>query len=275
MAGTLPPAPLAKNSPSSSTRSPRPLRPHPAPFVVGPATPSAKQGPILDELKSPRFDYVPRSPPMTPDRKQYDQVAPGDKINPTAESSVAGAAKRSGGLGDRTAPWAGTGGAGAGGRTSNGTDHPQHQGGGNRHRPHDSAGAARLSSSTSARPSAGYASSSSSAPTGRTSIRNSSGVPYNSHRRASSPIPRGPRLFPLAQSTTGPLASADANGASQFLLTVVPPMHLPHDPPHPRTSQACSGYGPPEYFRCVIFSLRPWCPQKFPRVATRRLRPAL
>ncbi|BGP15187.1 hypothetical protein JCM10213v2_003144 [Rhodosporidiobolus nylandii] len=37
--------------------------------------------------------------------------------------------------------------------------------------------------------------------------------------------------------------------SSRFLLTVVPPTHLPHDPPHPRTNPQCSGYGPKEHFR--------------------------
>lgn len=36
---------------------------------------------------------------------------------------------------------------------------------------------------------------------------------------------------------------------SRFLVTVLPPAYLPHDPPHPRTSTLCSGYGPPSKFR--------------------------
>ncbi|GAA5927667.1 uncharacterized protein JCM15063_005960 [Sporobolomyces koalae] len=39
------------------------------------------------------------------------------------------------------------------------------------------------------------------------------------------------------------------NGSSRYLLTVIPPSHLPHDPPHPRTNPQCSGYGPPEHFK--------------------------
>lgn len=52
----------------------------------------------------------------------------------------------------------------------------------------------------------------------------------------------------------GGLASATAaasgvNSSSRYLLTVIPPSHLPHDPPHPRTNPQCSGYGPPEHFK--------------------------
>jgi hypothetical protein len=36
---------------------------------------------------------------------------------------------------------------------------------------------------------------------------------------------------------------------SRYLVTVLPPEQLPHDPPHPRTSTFCSGYGPPSKFR--------------------------
>ncbi|BGP27783.1 hypothetical protein JCM10295v2_006758 [Rhodotorula toruloides] len=40
-----------------------------------------------------------------------------------------------------------------------------------------------------------------------------------------------------------------AGSSSRFLLAVVPPGHLPHDPPHPRSNPSASGYGPPEHFR--------------------------
>lgn len=69
---------------------------------------------------------------------------------------------------------------------------------------------------------------------------------------------RQPSTSPIASSTSQPFTprslstlpySVSGSGASQFLLTVVPPSHLPHDPPHPRTSNLCSGYGPPDKFR--------------------------
>jgi len=44
-------------------------------------------------------------------------------------------------------------------------------------------------------------------------------------------------------------APQGANNSSRYLLTVIPPSHLPHDPPHPRTNPQCSGYGPPEHFK--------------------------
>ena len=70
-------------------------------------------------------------------------------------------------------------------------------------------------------------------------------------RRGSSPPGTMPSRLSLASTQTGPPASEPARngGPSRFLLTVVPPLHLPHDPPHPRTSGACSGYGPPSQFR--------------------------
>ncbi|KAM0753480.1 hypothetical protein T439DRAFT_377674 [Meredithblackwellia eburnea MCA 4105] len=59
---------------------------------------------------------------------------------------------------------------------------------------------------------------------------------------------RRPSGTTTSTSNTNQSQGGDSR-SSQFLLTVIPPTHLPHDPPHPRTSQACSGYGPPEYFR--------------------------
>ncbi|GAA5869418.1 hypothetical protein JCM3774_001448 [Rhodotorula dairenensis] len=44
-------------------------------------------------------------------------------------------------------------------------------------------------------------------------------------------------------------AETTSTPGSRFLLTVVPPTHLPHDPPHPRANPQASGYGPPEHFR--------------------------
>jgi len=79
----------------------------------------------------------------------------------------------------------------------------------------------------------------------------------NPPRRGSSPSGTMPSRLSLASAPAGPSsdhgpASArpfGGGGPSRFLLTVVPPLHLPHDPPHPRTSGACSGYGPPSQFR--------------------------
>ncbi|SCV70615.1 BQ2448_3377 [Microbotryum intermedium] len=50
-------------------------------------------------------------------------------------------------------------------------------------------------------------------------------------------------------ATTGAMASTSSSTGSRYLLTVIPPDHIPHDPPHPRTSQHCSGYGPPQHFK--------------------------
>lgn len=47
------------------------------------------------------------------------------------------------------------------------------------------------------------------------------------------------------------LAGAGSMASSRYLLTVIPPSHLPHDPPHPKSNPNCSGYGPPEHFRWV------------------------
>ncbi|KAK4057866.1 hypothetical protein OIO90_001085 [Microbotryomycetes sp. JL221] len=44
----------------------------------------------------------------------------------------------------------------------------------------------------------------------------------------------------------------------RYLLTVIPPSHLPHDPPHPKVNPNCSGYGPPEHFkRGTLVPLQP------------------
>lgn len=48
-----------------------------------------------------------------------------------------------------------------------------------------------------------------------------------------------------------PSSRSPREAGSRYLLTVVPPAHLPHDPPHPRVSSACTGYGPPAAFRCI------------------------
>lgn len=72
-------------------------------------------------------------------------------------------------------------------------------------------------------------------------------------RRGSSPLGTMPARLSLHSNQAGPSEPSSARGfgvgPSRYLLTVVPPLHLPHDPPHPRTSGACSGYGPPSQFR--------------------------
>ncbi|GAA6003683.1 hypothetical protein JCM10207_003545 [Rhodosporidiobolus poonsookiae] len=71
----------------------------------------------------------------------------------------------------------------------------------------------------------------------------------SSQRRNGSPARGGPpRNDPSAGLPNGS-PQAGMGSSSRFLLTVVPPQHLPHDPPHPRTNPQCSGYGPPEHFR--------------------------
>lgn len=80
----------------------------------------------------------------------------------------------------------------------------------------------------------------------RSPARHQASLPYNiTPRRTTSAQYRQ-----TASQSSGPQPSVP-NTPSPFLLTVVPPMHLPHNPPHPRTSQMCSGYGPPDKFRCV------------------------
>ncbi|GAA6054677.1 hypothetical protein JCM3770_006382 [Rhodotorula araucariae] len=78
---------------------------------------------------------------------------------------------------------------------------------------------------------------------------------YTSSRRAGSPFRSagGTSAAPLATASTSATTPAPTTSgmasSSRFLLTVVPPEHLPHDPPHPRTNPQCSGYGPPQHFR--------------------------
>lgn len=57
-----------------------------------------------------------------------------------------------------------------------------------------------------------------------------------------------------AGAGAGAALQSGSTSSSRFLLTVVPPEHLPHDPPHPRANPQCSGYGPPEHFRCVVIT---------------------
>ncbi|KAL8290229.1 hypothetical protein RQP46_003168 [Phenoliferia psychrophenolica] len=202
---------------------------------------------------------------MTPDRndrKLHGGGGAGGEDDPDEETERTAKAPRTRGssaaAGQRNASW-----SGATGRLYQ----PDHSSPGSyRHQQRGADAVGRLSSSTSARfgPGGGgngYASSSTSAPTAsRMSMgqRNtsSSSIPYNSTANSSFQglgSPGGRARFSLPHPGGGGLvggpSSTGGTGASQFLLTVVPPMHLPHDPPHPRTSQACSGYGPPEYFR--------------------------
>lgn len=76
---------------------------------------------------------------------------------------------------------------------------------------------------------------------------------YNVSRRGSS--------LQQQQQAGGP-SPTGAMSNTRFLLTVIPPSHLPHDPPHPKSNPNCSGYGPPEHFKYVaassqLFSLSP------------------
>lgn len=93
------------------------------------------------------------------------------------------------------------------------------------------------------------------------STRSTTGSPYR-RRPTASGSGTGRRSEPVAPLTlngAGPSSAAQspAGGSSRFLLTVVPPSHLPHDPPHPRSNPSASGYGPPEHFRCVARETRP------------------
>ncbi|BGP11537.1 hypothetical protein OF846_004932 [Rhodotorula toruloides] len=85
------------------------------------------------------------------------------------------------------------------------------------------------------------------------STRSTTGSPYR-RRATTSGLSSGRRsepVAPLALNGSGPSSAAQppAGASSRFLLTVVPPGHLPHDPPHPRSNPSASGYGPPEHFR--------------------------
>lgn len=81
-------------------------------------------------------------------------------------------------------------------------------------------------------------------------------LPYNTQQtsRLTSPPQASTSVFSSSHSPN--LASSTSRNASQFLITVIPPGHLPHDPPHPRTSPFCSGYSTPDKFTSVHF---PFC----------------
>lgn len=67
-------------------------------------------------------------------------------------------------------------------------------------------------------------------------------IGYNVSRRTSS-------FQQQAAAGSGGGGGGGAMTNTRFLLTVVPPSHLPHDPPHPKSNPNCSGYGPPEHFK--------------------------
>lgn len=61
---------------------------------------------------------------------------------------------------------------------------------------------------------------------------------------------------PSSMFNAGGANKSAAETGSRFLLTIVPPAHLPHDPPHPRANPQASGYGPPQHFR---YGVRRFC----------------
>lgn len=74
-------------------------------------------------------------------------------------------------------------------------------------------------------------------------------------QRLTSTLPYSPTPHQASFNSTGTSSSRSLlqvpNGVnpSRYLLTVIPPQCLPHDPPHPRISPTCTGYGPPHAFR--------------------------
>ena len=86
----------------------------------------------------------------------------------------------------------------------------------------------------------------------RTSIFNPGAKPAR-HIGLSYNTSAAPSVHPTPSSmfNAGGANKSAAETGSRFLLTVVPPAHLPHDPPHPRANPQASGYGPPQHFRYV------------------------
>ncbi|KWU45499.1 hypothetical protein RHOSPDRAFT_32800 [Rhodotorula sp. JG-1b] len=84
----------------------------------------------------------------------------------------------------------------------------------------------------------------------RTSIFNPGAKPAR-HIGLSYNTSAAPSVHPTPSSmfNAGGANKSAAETGSRFLLTVVPPAHLPHDPPHPRANPQASGYGPPQHFR--------------------------
>lgn len=241
----------------ASPLPPAPSSALPAPPPHSPASSSLAWSPRPSTSQSERANLAaevhrePKTPPMTPDRTRYGAAGRQED------------AEGSGGPEDRTARATRTRGSTVAGRNASwsGSARPfptDQTASPNAFAPSSQLPQARLSSSTSARY---YASATASAPTAaRAGARSSAsngpaGVPYTAHQgHTGSPglgqsSRSGSARYSHGGGLVGGPSTAGGSGASQFLLTVVPPMHLPHDPPHPRTSQACSGYGPPEYFR--------------------------
>ncbi|GAA5897256.1 hypothetical protein JCM6882_001828 [Rhodosporidiobolus microsporus] len=189
-----------------------------------------------DDYTSPRAGLLASGSPMTPDRGAGARAGGGGDSGRKERVGGGGSAG-----GARTVSWNSQGGAQQGRSTTHADP---------------STSSSRIPSSSSARlpPSASSASLS-----GRPRQTPSVLGYTSSLRRTGSPVrggagaAAGARSDPAAPLQSSSSATSPAQGAmgssSRFLLTVVPPSHLPHDPPHPRTNPLCSGYGPPEHFR--------------------------
>ncbi|GAA5957520.1 hypothetical protein JCM21900_002691 [Sporobolomyces salmonicolor] len=182
--------------------------------------------PSLDDLESPRsasysLSQSGRTPPLTPDRDLTSAGrANGTKRFPSAMNSAA-----------RAAAWS-TGGKGLR-AVSDSKEEPaptSARSGG-----HRSSSAAKISHSASSASLSGH-------PRASQSVLGYSSVfrgPPSPLRSARNEIGGGVAVSP----------APGMGNSTRYLLTVIPPTHLPHDPPHPRTNPQCSGYGPPEHFR--------------------------
>lgn len=210
----------ASYSPSSPTaRRQAAGRPHPAPLELSPKTTQVASMSAPDSpprTTGSRTDsslnttVLSSTPPITPTRK-----------TPTSASSL-------------------------GADSANGKERDRTFGAGPSSRGMDRISSAQSSASTGA-PSGRVPSASQRAPQPFSSSSNTSSAQrrpsilgYNVTKRASS----------FQQQAGG--ANSSGGGAmsnTRFLLTVIPPSHLPHDPPHPKSNPNCSGYGPPEHFK--------------------------
>ncbi|GAA5823529.1 hypothetical protein JCM11251_000668 [Rhodosporidiobolus azoricus] len=183
-----------------------------------------------DDYTSPRAIQSGSRSPMTPDRgvggRAGEGGGSGRKERVAAEVSSEGA---------RAVSWNSQGGAQQLLRSTSTTIY----------HPEPSTSSSRVPSSSSSRL---PPSTSSASLTGRS--RQTLGY-TSSLRRTGSPVraAAGGRNDPAAPLVPSATNSPAMGSSSRFLLTVVPPSHLPHDPPHPRTNPLCSGYGPPEHFR--------------------------
>lgn len=173
----------------------------------------------LSGLASPPYSAAAssksRPSPLTPDRPFRTNVrSPLSPMDPTTRP---------------TPTWNGQGRRASDGREPNGEGAEGSRGAMNR--------AARLSQSTS-----------SASLSGRP--RNAQSVlGYSSIGKKGLSPGRASRNEGVAGGVAVSPASQGVNSSSRYLLTVIPPSHLPHDPPHPRTNPQCSGYGPPEHFK--------------------------